>query len=282
MRWRLTGLGLGGTPRRPNRPTTTWPSNSGGSSSPPDFATHALSRPPRKKPKPSSRPVAALVAAGYRVFAVDPRQAARFRGRHSVSGAKSDTADAHVLADMVCTDARQLRVVAGDTDLAEAIKVLARGHRAVDLGPGAAGAAAAGAAAGVLPGRAGRVRRFDRAGRAGAAGQGPGAGRGAAVDPDPDRGGVATGASASPSGPDRADPGCPARRTADRPRRVDRRQRAGAQLSGVASPRRARTRVADRTWDREAAAPAAPGPAGSTWRTRRVGVLLAMRHGVVT
>ena len=41
-------------------------------------------------------------------------------------------------------------------------------------------------------------------------------------------------------------------------------------------------RVADRTWDREAAAPAAPGPAGSTWRTRRVGVLLAMRHGVVT
>ena len=51
-----TGLGHGGTPRRPNRPTTTWPSNSDGSSSPPDFATHAPSRPPRKKPKPSSRP----------------------------------------------------------------------------------------------------------------------------------------------------------------------------------------------------------------------------------
>ena len=31
-------------------------SNSGGSSSPPDFATHALSRPPRKKPTPSSPP----------------------------------------------------------------------------------------------------------------------------------------------------------------------------------------------------------------------------------
>src|SRR3954447_1858607 len=56
MMWRHTGLGLGGTPRRPNRPTTTWPSNSGGSSSPPDFATHALARPPRKKPKPSSQP----------------------------------------------------------------------------------------------------------------------------------------------------------------------------------------------------------------------------------
>src|SRR3954452_11760293 len=56
MTWRHTGPGPAGTPRRPNRPTTTWPSNSGGSSSPPDFATHALSRPPRKKPKPSSQP----------------------------------------------------------------------------------------------------------------------------------------------------------------------------------------------------------------------------------
>jgi transposase len=73
--------------------------------------------------------VQALVAAGYRVFTVNPRQAARFRGRHSVSGAKSDTADAHVLADMVRTDAHQLRVVAGDSDLAEAVKQLARGHQ---------------------------------------------------------------------------------------------------------------------------------------------------------
>ena len=34
--------------------------------------------------------VRALVAAGYQVFAVNPLQAARFRQRHSVSGAKSD------------------------------------------------------------------------------------------------------------------------------------------------------------------------------------------------
>ncbi len=73
--------------------------------------------------------VQALVAAGYRVFAVNPRQAARFRGRHSVSGAKSDPADAHVLADMVRTDAHQLRPVAGDSDLAEAVTLLARGHQ---------------------------------------------------------------------------------------------------------------------------------------------------------
>jgi hypothetical protein len=34
--------------------------------------------------------VAALVAAGYRVFAVNPRQVARYRERHASSGAKSD------------------------------------------------------------------------------------------------------------------------------------------------------------------------------------------------
>src|SRR5512132_3721007 len=38
--------------------------------------------------------VAALVAAGYQVFAVNPLQAARYRERHTVSGAKSDRADA--------------------------------------------------------------------------------------------------------------------------------------------------------------------------------------------
>src|SRR4051812_45439454 len=51
--------------------------------------------------------VAALVGAGYRVFAVNPAQAAAYRSRHSSSGAKSDPGDAHVLADMVRTDAHQ-------------------------------------------------------------------------------------------------------------------------------------------------------------------------------
>jgi transposase len=45
--------------------------------------------------------VAALVAGGYMVYAVNPLQAARFRDRHSVSGAKSDAADAQLLAHMV-------------------------------------------------------------------------------------------------------------------------------------------------------------------------------------
>jgi transposase len=73
--------------------------------------------------------VAALVAAGYRVFAVNPRQVARYRERHGTSGAKSDAGDAHALADMVRTDAHQLRPVAGDSPLVEGIKVVARAHQ---------------------------------------------------------------------------------------------------------------------------------------------------------
>ena len=73
--------------------------------------------------------VAALVAAGYVVFPVNPLQAARFRQRHGVSGAKSDAGDARALADMVRTDSHQLRPAAGDTPRAGGIKVLARTHK---------------------------------------------------------------------------------------------------------------------------------------------------------
>jgi hypothetical protein len=73
--------------------------------------------------------VGALVAAGYRVFPVNPQQSARFRARHSVSGAKSDAGDAHVLADMVRTDSHQLREAAGDSPAAAGVKVLARMHK---------------------------------------------------------------------------------------------------------------------------------------------------------
>ncbi|MFF4779676.1 IS110 family transposase [Microtetraspora fusca] len=73
--------------------------------------------------------VQALIAAGYRVFAINPLQASRYRERHGVSGAKSDAGDAHVLADMVRTDSHQLRPVAGDSAQAAAIKVVARAHK---------------------------------------------------------------------------------------------------------------------------------------------------------
>jgi transposase len=73
--------------------------------------------------------VAALVASGYTVLAVNPLQAARFRDRLGVSGAKSDAGDAHVLADMVRTHAHELRTVAGDSAEVEAVKVVARTHK---------------------------------------------------------------------------------------------------------------------------------------------------------
>jgi transposase len=73
--------------------------------------------------------VQALIAAGYTVYAINPLQVARYRERHGVSGAKSDAADAHTLADMVRTDSHQLRPVAGDTAQAQAVKVVTRAHK---------------------------------------------------------------------------------------------------------------------------------------------------------
>ena len=75
--------------------------------------------------------VAALVAAGYQVFAVNPMSTSRYRDRHSTSGAKSDPGDAKVLADMVRTDRHNHRPVAGDSETVEAIKVLARAHQSM-------------------------------------------------------------------------------------------------------------------------------------------------------
>jgi len=72
---------------------------------------------------------AALAAAGYAVFPVNPLQASRYRERHGVSGAKSDQGDSHMLADMVRTDSHQLRPAAGDTPQAGAVKVIARTHK---------------------------------------------------------------------------------------------------------------------------------------------------------
>jgi Transposase/Transposase IS116/IS110/IS902 family len=73
--------------------------------------------------------VTALVASGYRVYAVNPLSVSRYRERHSVSGAKSDAGDAWLLADLVRTDASRHRPVAGDSPAAEGIKVLARAHQ---------------------------------------------------------------------------------------------------------------------------------------------------------
>ena len=71
------------------------------------------------------------MAAGYQVFAVNPLSVSRYRDRHSVSGAKSDPGDAKVLAGLVRTDRHNHRPAGGDSDLAEAVKVLARAHQSM-------------------------------------------------------------------------------------------------------------------------------------------------------
>ncbi len=73
--------------------------------------------------------VHALVAAGYTVYAIDPKQAARYRERLTTSGAKSDPGDAHVLAEIVRKDREHHRVVAGDSEQAEVVKTVARTHQ---------------------------------------------------------------------------------------------------------------------------------------------------------
>ena len=73
--------------------------------------------------------VSALVAAGYHVYAINPRSAARYRERHHVGGAKSDAGDAKLLADLVRTDRHNHREVAGDSDEAGAVRILARAHQ---------------------------------------------------------------------------------------------------------------------------------------------------------
>jgi hypothetical protein len=73
--------------------------------------------------------VTALRGCGFLVYAINPLQSARCRERFSLAGAKSDTGDAHVLADMVRTDRRQLRPVAEDSVEVEGLKILARTHK---------------------------------------------------------------------------------------------------------------------------------------------------------
>ena len=127
--------------------------------------------------------VSALVAAGYHVYAINPRSVARYRERHHVGGAKSDAGDAKVLADLVRTDRHNHREVAGDTDEAAAVRILARAHqqfiwdrtRRTDQ-------PASQRAPRVLPGGPGGLPRPCSQRRGGRAGNGPGPACGGAAD----------------------------------------------------------------------------------------------------
>jgi len=75
--------------------------------------------------------VAALLVAGYQVFAINPMSAARYRERHTTSGAKSDPGDAHVLAEIVPLDREHHRPVAGNSGEVEGLKLIARTHQSL-------------------------------------------------------------------------------------------------------------------------------------------------------
>jgi transposase len=70
--------------------------------------------------------VACLRASGRPVFAINPMAVSRYRDRHSVARKKSDAGDALVLANILRTDLAAHRPLAADSELAQAIAVLAR------------------------------------------------------------------------------------------------------------------------------------------------------------
>jgi transposase len=72
---------------------------------------------------------AALRAAGYQLFAINPLAVSRYRDRHVVSRAKSDPSDAQVLANILRTDLTAHRPIPADSELAARIRVLARASR---------------------------------------------------------------------------------------------------------------------------------------------------------
>ncbi len=73
--------------------------------------------------------VACLRATGRQVYPVNPMAVARYRDRHSVSGRKSDHGDSLVLAHVLRTDMAMHRPLPADSELAQAIAVLARAQQ---------------------------------------------------------------------------------------------------------------------------------------------------------
>jgi transposase len=73
--------------------------------------------------------VACLRATGRPVYPVNPLSVARYRDRHSVAGGKSDKGDAAVLANVLRTDRDMHRPLPADSELAQAIAVLARAQQ---------------------------------------------------------------------------------------------------------------------------------------------------------
>jgi transposase len=72
---------------------------------------------------------ACLRATGRQVYPINPMAVARYRDRHSIAGRKSDHGDSFVLANVLRTDLHAHRPLPADTELAQAIAVLARAQQ---------------------------------------------------------------------------------------------------------------------------------------------------------
>jgi len=73
--------------------------------------------------------VACLRRTGRLIYAINPLAVARYRERHSVARAKSDRVDAELLANILRTDRNAHRPLPADSELAQAIAVLARAQQ---------------------------------------------------------------------------------------------------------------------------------------------------------
>ena len=171
--------------------------------------------------------VAALVAAGYEVFAINPMSVARYRERHSTSGAKSDAGDAHVLAEIVRLDRAHHRPVAGDSAEAEAIKLVARTHQSLIWDRTRHVLRLRAALREFFPAALARLRRPGRSRRARAARAGTRPGPGRAADRAEDHRGAAAGPP-----PQRRGPGPPRSSQVLRAEELRRSDRGAGRLRG--------------------------------------------------
>jgi transposase len=73
--------------------------------------------------------VACLRATSRKVYPLNPMSVARYRDRHSVAGRKSDHGDAFVMANVLRTDMHAHRPLPADSELAQAVAVLARAQQ---------------------------------------------------------------------------------------------------------------------------------------------------------
>lgn len=100
--------------------------------------------------------VACLRATGRDVFVINPLAVSRYRDRHSVARKKSDAGDALVLAHILRTDQSAHRALPADSELAQAVAVLACAQENAGLGSHLRAQQVALTAARVLPGESSR------------------------------------------------------------------------------------------------------------------------------